>query len=172
MISKAGRIVAAVERHAPEARDRARAQRLAYGAVQRRGTCDHIVSELADLGLMGIPILVAIGLRSYAMYLVHWPIIVFTRPGVDTPLTGLANTIFRVLLIHDFDIFRWILCGDGDEAIRKCGLDWATQQCRDLLDNNVRGIHFYTMNKATATVEIYRRLGATTSEDLGHLAGL
>jgi methylenetetrahydrofolate reductase (NADPH) len=67
---------------------------------------------------------------------------------------------------------RLLKCGESDESIRKCGLDWATQQCRDLLDNNVRGIHFYTMNKATATVEIYRRLGATTSEDLGHLSGL
>jgi methylenetetrahydrofolate reductase (NADPH) len=67
---------------------------------------------------------------------------------------------------------RLLKCGDGDDAIRKCGIDWATQQCRDLLDNNVRGIHFYTMNKATATMEIYRRLGATTSEDLGRLSGL
>ncbi len=62
-------------------------------------------------------------------------------------------------------------CAD-DNAIRKLGLDWATQQCRDLLDRQVRGIHFYTMNRATATVEIYRRLGATTSEELAELKGI
>ena len=59
-------------------------------------------------------------------------------------------------------------CAD-DDAMRKLGLDWATQQCRDLLDKQVRGIHFYTMNRATATVEIYRRLGATTSDELAEL---
>jgi methylenetetrahydrofolate reductase (NADPH) len=64
-------------------------------------------------------------------------------------------------------------CGD-DDAIRRVGLDWATQQCHDLLDRQVRGIHFYTMNRATATVEIYRRLGATTSDELAefkHVSG-
>jgi methylenetetrahydrofolate reductase (NADPH) len=59
-------------------------------------------------------------------------------------------------------------CAD-DDSIRKLGLDWATQQCHGLLDNQVRGIHFYTMNRATATVEIYRRLGATTSDELAEL---
>jgi methylenetetrahydrofolate reductase (NADPH) len=66
-----------------------------------------------------------------------------------------------------------ILKANADnEAIRKVGIDWATQQCRDLLENNVRGIHFYTMNKATATVEIYRRLGATDSLELADLAAM
>jgi methylenetetrahydrofolate reductase (NADPH) len=62
-----------------------------------------------------------------------------------------------------------ILKANADnEAIRKVGIDWATQQCRDLLENNVRG----TMNKATATVEIYRRLGATDSLELADLAAM
>jgi 16S rRNA (cytosine967-C5)-methyltransferase len=39
---------AAVERHGLDARDRALAQRLAYGAVQRRGTSDWLVERLAD----------------------------------------------------------------------------------------------------------------------------
>jgi 16S rRNA (cytosine967-C5)-methyltransferase len=39
---------AAVERHALEGRERAQAQRLAYGAVQRRGTSDHLIETLAD----------------------------------------------------------------------------------------------------------------------------
>jgi methylenetetrahydrofolate reductase (NADPH) len=66
---------------------------------------------------------------------------------------------------------RLLKCAD-DNAIRRLGLDWATQQCRALLDNNVRGIHFYTMNRATATVEIYRRLGATTSDELAELTSI
>lgn len=59
---------------------------------------------------------------------------------------------------------------DSNDDIRRIGLDWATQQCHDLLENQVRGIHFYTMNRATATVEIYRRLGASDSAQLSILA--
>ena len=38
-------------------------------------------------------------------------------PGAPPPeyLKG-SGGIFRDMLIHDFDIFRWILCGDGDSA--------------------------------------------------------
>jgi methylenetetrahydrofolate reductase (NADPH) len=60
--------------------------------------------------------------------------------------------------------------GNNDEAVSRVGIDWATQQCRDLIDQSVRGIHFYTLNRSSATAEIYRRLGATDSEALAHLA--
>jgi len=38
-------------------------------------------------------------------------------PGAPPPsyLKG-SGGIFRDMLIHDFDVFRWILCSDGDEA--------------------------------------------------------
>lgn len=48
---------------------------------------------------------------------------------------------------------------DDAEAVKRVGIHWATEQCRDLLDNNIRGIHFYTLNKADATLQIYRNLG-------------
>ena len=53
-------------------------------------------------------------------------------------------------------------CRD-DEAIAKVGVHWATEQCRDLLHNNVRGIHFYTLNKSDATRRIYENLGIADS---------
>jgi methylenetetrahydrofolate reductase (NADPH) len=59
--------------------------------------------------------------------------------------------------------------GDDAATLRRIGVDWATQQCRDLLDNGVAGIHFYTLNKSTATKEIYRRLGAEDSAELQDL---
>ena len=45
------------------------------------------------------------------------------------------------------------------ESVKRVGIHWATEQCRDLLDNNVRGIHFYTLNHSHATREIYKTLG-------------
>jgi methylenetetrahydrofolate reductase (NADPH) len=53
-------------------------------------------------------------------------------------------------------------CSD-DAAIAKVGIHWATEQCRALLDNGVRGIHFYTLNRSDATRQIYENLGVKDS---------
>ena len=53
-------------------------------------------------------------------------------------------------------------CGD-DAAVARVGVQWASEQCRDLLDNDVRGIHFYTLNKSDATRQIYHNLGVADS---------
>ena len=53
-------------------------------------------------------------------------------------------------------------CSD-DRSIAKVGIHWATEQCRDLLDHKVRGIHFYTLNKSDATRQIYENLGVKDS---------
>lgn len=58
-------------------------------------------------------------------------------------------------------------CGDDEDAVANVGVHWATEQCRDLLDNKVAGIHFYTLNKSDATRQIYRSLGAADSVALG-----
>lgn len=55
---------------------------------------------------------------------------------------------------------------EDDDAVRRVGIHWATEQCRDLLDNNVRGIHFYTLNKSDATRTIYDNLGVRDSAAL------
>ena len=55
---------------------------------------------------------------------------------------------------------------DDDDAVRKIGTSWAAEQCAELLDHNVRGIHFFTMNQSSATEEIYRSLGATSGVQL------
>jgi methylenetetrahydrofolate reductase (NADPH) len=42
--------------------------------------------------------------------------------------------------------------------IEKIGVTWATEQCRELLEARVRGIHFYTLNRSQATLQIYAQL--------------
>jgi methylenetetrahydrofolate reductase (NADPH) len=56
--------------------------------------------------------------------------------------------------------------GGEEEAVKRVGIHWATEQCRDLLDHQVAGIHFYTLNRSTATREIYATLGVRDSQDL------
>lgn len=46
----------------------------------------------------------------------------------------------------------------SDESVKRVGIHWATEQCRDLLDHKAAGIHFYTLNRSTATREIYATL--------------
>ncbi len=64
-------------------------------------------------------------------------------------------------------LIRAINRANGDEdAVRRVGIHWATEQCRDLLDHSVAGIHFYTLNRSTATREIYATLGVKDSSAL------
>jgi methylenetetrahydrofolate reductase (NADPH) len=57
-------------------------------------------------------------------------------------------------------------CGNDPQSVAKVGIHWATEQCRDLLDNQVRGIHFYTLNRSDATRQIYENLGVKDSVSL------
>jgi methylenetetrahydrofolate reductase (NADPH) len=50
-------------------------------------------------------------------------------------------------------------CQNDPEMVRRVGIQYALEQCRDLLENNVAGIHFYTLNRSDATRVIVDRLG-------------
>lgn len=49
--------------------------------------------------------------------------------------------------------------GADDEAAMQFGIEYATRQCEELLRAGVPGLHFYTLNKAPATVQVLKNLG-------------
>jgi len=46
------------------------------------------------------------------------------------------------------------------DAVYRTGIEYACMQCKDLLFNDVQGLHFYTLNKSNATVDICKTLNA------------
>lgn len=86
---------------------------------------------------------------------------VTSGPGMARMAELALGTRFPAPLIRSVNRAQ----GDPD-GIRRVGIHWATEQCRDLLDHNVRGIHFYTLNRSTATREVFLNLGVKDSHAL------
>ncbi len=74
--------------------------------------------------------------------------------GLERMADLAAGTRFPSALLKSLD-----RCRDDPESVERVGTHWAAEQCRDLIDHGVRGIHFYTLNRSRATREIHRTLG-------------
>ncbi len=92
------------------------------------------------------------------------------RLGVTAPIVPGIMPIASYSKLSRFsdacgaEIPRWMrkkfeAYGDDAESIRAFGLDVVTALCRRLLDLGAPGLHFYTLNQAGLTTEIWRRLG-------------
>ncbi|MCG8588625.1 MAG: methylenetetrahydrofolate reductase [NAD(P)H] [Proteobacteria bacterium] len=82
-------------------------------------------------------------------------------PGI-MPITSAAN-IRRITNLCGARIPRDLERELGrvdadDEATAALGVEWATQQCRELLERGAPGVHFYTLNRSPATRQIHRAL--------------
>jgi len=81
-------------------------------------------------------------------------------PGI-MPVTNKAS-IARMAQLSGCALPRWLGerldATDDPEEIRKIGVDVATDLCADVLANGAPGLHFYTLNRSTATREIYANI--------------
>jgi methylenetetrahydrofolate reductase (NADPH) len=83
-------------------------------------------------------------------------------PGI-MPVLSLAG-IKRMSELQGSQFPEWFAAklnavGDDAAAVRRIGIEEATRLCRRLLDGGAPGLHFYTLNRSTATREIYEHLG-------------
>ena len=54
---------------------------------------------------------------------------------------------------------RFQALGEDQTAVHALGVEVATQLCQEVLDAGAPGLHFYTLNRSTATREIHANLG-------------
>jgi methylenetetrahydrofolate reductase (NADPH) len=79
-----------------------------------------------------------------------WPI---TNLSQIQRITGMCGATIPKDLLARLDAAR----GDAD-AVRAIGVAHAIEQCRELVARGAPGIHFYTLNRSLATVEILEAL--------------
>jgi methylenetetrahydrofolate reductase (NADPH) len=79
------------------------------------------------------------------------------------PLTSIAQIEkFAILAGDGFPpvlATRLLAVADDPVAVRAIGMEVATEMCERLLAEGAPGLHFITLNKSTATREIYQHLG-------------
>jgi len=83
-------------------------------------------------------------------------------PGI-MPVTNLAQ-IERFATLSGATFPAWLAdrlhaVGDDPLAVRAVGVEVATALCAELMDAGAPGLHFYTLNRSTATREVAANLG-------------
>ncbi len=55
-------------------------------------------------------------------------------------------------------LLKKVLDAESDADVASRGIEWATAQVQELIDHHIKGVHFYTLNMADATLKIFKNL--------------
>jgi methylenetetrahydrofolate reductase (NADPH) len=94
--------------------------------------------------------------------------------GCDTPIVAGVMPVTSMKTIEKAELFsgapfppalaaQFERIAEDPAAVRALGIQQATAMCRRLLDEGVPGIHFITLNRSTATREVWENLGVGVS---------
>jgi len=97
------------------------------------------------------------------------------KAGINVPIIAGIMPVLGVKQVKRFtdmcgasipiDLIKKIEAVEDDaEAVRHIGMYHATQQCLDLLEHDVAGLHFYTLNRSTATRAICQFIKTNTDQ--------
>jgi methylenetetrahydrofolate reductase (NADPH) len=86
------------------------------------------------------------------------PIIPGIMPVYTLKMTRALSKICGTQIPHVLGQKMDTLDGEDKAAVLDLGINFALDQCRELLEKGVSGLHFYTMNRSHSTREIIRRL--------------
>ena len=119
---------------------------------------DHLVAklELADFGVTQFFFSLEDYLRlrdDLAERGIDKPVL----PGI-IPVTALSS-IPRMAVMGAAVPPAMVARLEAADDVHRAGVDIATELCQALLDERAPGLHFYTLNRSTATREIYTNLG-------------
>jgi methylenetetrahydrofolate reductase (NADPH) len=94
--------------------------------------------------------------------------------GCDTPIVAGVMPVTSMKTIEKAELFsgapfppklaaRFERIADDPAAVRALGIAQASEMCQRLLDEGVPGIHFITLNRSTATREVWENLSVGVS---------
>ncbi|MEV0898067.1 methylenetetrahydrofolate reductase [NAD(P)H] [Actinoplanes sp. NPDC049802] len=95
-----------------------------------------------------------------------------TAAGCDTPIVPGVMPVTRMATIERSEqlsgapfppalLSRFERVAGDEDAVRALGIDLCSEMCARLLDEGVPGIHFITLNRSTATREVWQQLAPT-----------
>ncbi len=96
---------------------------------------------------------------------IHVPVVagimpITTRKGMIRMAELAGGTRFPAGLL------RSVARAENDKYFEEIGIHWAAGQLRDLIHNDVRGIHLYTLNSSRAIFKIFKSLGIKDAAQL------
>ncbi|KPA18443.1 5,10-methylenetetrahydrofolate reductase [Candidatus Magnetomorum sp. HK-1] len=86
------------------------------------------------------------------------PIIPGIMPVYTLKMTNMLSKVCGSSITDELQKKLDNVDSEDKEAVLELGIDFATNQCKGLLNEGVPGLHFYTMNRSKSTSEIISRL--------------